>query len=78
VTQGTARIIMSDGLLRVDKRYRVLGTVHDEGISLVPEREAQEGYKWALSQMVVVPKWMPGIPLAADGGVHKRYGMAKN
>lgn len=78
VTQGTARIIMSDGLLRVDKQYRVLGTVHDEGIALVPEDEAQDGYKWALSQMVVVPKWMPGIPLAADGGVHKRYGMAKN
>lgn len=78
VTQGTARILMSDGLLRVDKQYRVLGTVHDEGISLVPEDEAQEGYKWALSQMVVVPKWMPRIPLAADGGVHRRYGMAKN
>lgn len=78
VTQGTARIIMSDGLLRVDKQYRVLGTVHDEGIALVPEAEAQDGYKWALSQMVMVPKWMPGIPLAADGGVHKRYGMAKN
>lgn len=78
VTQGTARIIMSDGLLRIDKEYRVLGTVHDEGIALAPEQEAQEAYKWMLQQMTVVPKWMPGIPLNADGGVHKRYGLAKN
>jgi hypothetical protein len=77
-TQGTARIVMSDGLLRIDKEYRVLGTVHDEGIGLVPEYEAQPAYKWMLRQMVVVPKWMPGIPLNADGGVHKRYGLAKN
>jgi hypothetical protein len=77
VTQGTARIIMSDGLLRIDPRYRVLGTVHDEGISLVPESEAEAGYKWMLQQMTLEPKYMPGIPLAADGGFHKRYGLAK-
>lgn len=78
VTQGTARIIMSDGLLRIDPRYRVLGTVHDEGISLVPESEAEVGYQWMLQQMTLEPKYMPGIPLAADGGFHKRYGLAKN
>lgn len=77
-TQGSARIVMSDGLLRIDPVYRVLGTVHDEGISLVPEAEAQDGYKWMLRQMTLPVKWMPGIPLAADGGVHKRYGLAKN
>ena len=78
VTQGTARIVLSEGTLRIDKEYRVLGLVHDEAISAVPEPEAQEAYKWMLQQMVVVPKWMPGIPLNADGGVHKRYGLAKN
>lgn len=78
VTQGLARIVMSDGLLRIAPRYRVLGTVHDEGIALVPAAEAKAGYAWMLQQMVKEPKWMPGIPLAADGGVHKRYGEAKN
>lgn len=78
VTQGTARIVMSEGLLRIDKEYRVLGTVHDEGIALVPDEVAQPAYQWMLKQMTKTPKWMPGIPLAADGGVHKRYGMAKN
>ena len=78
VTQGSARIVMSDGLLRIDERYRVLGTVHDEGIDLLPEKEAEEGYKWTIEQMKIAPKWLPGIPLDADGGYHKSYGMAKN
>jgi len=24
------------------------------------------------------PPYMPGIPLDADGGAHRRYGLAKN
>jgi DNA polymerase I-like protein with 3'-5' exonuclease and polymerase domains len=78
VTQGLARILMSDGMLRIQKRFPVKLTVHDEAGWLAREDEAEQSYKWGLSQMVVVPKWMPGIPLSADGGFHKRYGMAKN
>ena len=78
VTQALARIVMTDGMLRVSKRYPVVGTVHDELLALVPDAEADEGQKWCLSQMTVVPKYMPGIPLAADGGVNRRYGLAKN
>jgi len=78
VTQGTARIVMSDGLLRVQNKYPVVGTVHDEGIVMVPESDAGTALPWVIGQMTKEPKWMPGIPLAADGGIHKRYGMAKN
>ena len=78
VTQGVARIVMTDGMLRVSKRYPVVGTVHDEQIDMVPEDEAAEALKWVLAQMTMEPKYLPGIPLSADGGTHKRYGMAKN
>lgn len=77
ITQGTARVIMTDGMLRVQKRFPVKGTVHDELWALVPEEIAQEGSAWVKEQMIAVPKWMPGIPLNADVGFHKRYGMAK-
>lgn len=77
-TQGTARIVMTDGMLRVSSRYPVVGTVHDEQIVVVPDAEAEEALPWVLGQMTVAPKYMPGIPLAADGGVHRRYGLAKN
>jgi DNA polymerase len=78
VVQGTARIVMTDGMLRVSKRYFVAGTVHDEQIAVVPEDEAQDAFAWMIEQMTTVPGYMPGIPLAADGGVHRRYGLAKN
>ena len=77
VTQGSARNVMAEGMIRVERRYPVKGTVHDELLCVAPEAEGAEGYQWVLSQMTVVPKWMPGIPLAADGGFHRRYGLAK-
>ena len=77
VTQGTARIVMTDGMLRVSKRYPVAGTVHDEQIAVVPDAEVEDAKPWVLAQMTMEPKYMPGIPLAADGGANKRYGDAK-
>lgn len=76
--QALARIVMTDGLLRIAKRYPVVGSVHDEGLMMLPENEADEGLKWCIEQMTIEPKYLPGIPLAADGGWHKRYGLAKN
>ena len=78
VTQGVARCVMTDGMLRTAKKYFVAGTVHDEQIVVVPDAEVAEAKTWVLAQMVVEPKYMPGIPLAADGGAHKRYRLAKN
>jgi len=78
VVQGTARIVMTDGMLRVNRRYPVVGTVHDELIALVPDDEAATAKTWVLAQMTVEPSYLPGLPLAADGGVHRRYGLAKN
>ena len=77
VTQATARIVMTDGLLRISARYPVKGTVHDEGIMLVPDTELEEGKKWIKEMMIQEPVWMPGIPLNADVGAAKRYGEAK-
>ena len=78
VTQGVARCVMTDGMLRTAKRYFVAGTVHDEQIVVVPDAEVQEAKTWVLAQMIVEPPYMPGIPLDADGGAHRRYGLAKN
>jgi len=78
VTQAVARIVMTDGMLRVSKRYPVVGTVHDELLAVVSDEEANDAKTWVLAQMVMEPRYLPGIPLGADGGVHRRYGLAKN
>ena len=77
VVQGTARCVMTDGMLRIGKRYPVCGTVHDEALCIAPESEADEAKDYLLACMTVQPSYMPGIPLAADGGAHRRYGLAK-
>ena len=77
VVQGTARCVMTDGMLRIGKRYPVCGTVHDEALCIAPESEADEAKEYLLACMTVQPSYMPGIPLAADGGAHRRYGLAK-
>jgi hypothetical protein len=77
IVQGTARVVMTDGMLRVDKKYPVVGTVHDELLCVVPDDEVEEAKGWVLEQMIAPPKYMPGIPLNSEVGAHRRYGLAK-
>jgi len=77
IVQGTARVVMTDGMLRVDKKYPVVGTVHDELLCVVPDAEVEDAKGWVLEQMIAQPKYMPGIPLNSEVGAHRRYGLAK-
>lgn len=77
IVQGTARCVMTDGMLRVAKKYPLAGTVHDELIAVVPEDEAADAKTWVLAQMIAPVPYLPDIPLNADVGYHKRYGLAK-
>ena len=67
----------TDGMLRVSKKYPVVGTVHDELWAVVPEGDAEEATKWVWEQMVKEPSYMPGIPLNSDVGHSRRYGDIK-
>jgi DNA polymerase len=77
IVQALARIVMTDGMLRTQKRYSVCLTVHDEEVVIVPDAYVQEAEQWVLEQMTMEPKYMPGIPLAAEVSSAKRYGDAK-
>ena len=77
IVQAVARCVMTDGMLRIQERYRCVLTVHDEAVVLVPEQEAEEAEPWVLAQMTADPWYMPGIPLDAETGSAVRYGEAK-
>jgi DNA polymerase len=77
IVQGTARCVMTDGMLRVAKKYPLVGTVHDELIAVVPEEEAEDAKTWVFAQMVAPVPYLPGIPLKTDVGYNRRYGLAK-
>lgn len=76
-TSAVARIVMTDGMLRLAKQYPVVLSVHDEAVTLVPDESAEDAAKWCHDQMVKAPPYLPGIPIAAETGVHQRYGLAK-
>jgi hypothetical protein len=76
IVQGTARCVMTDGMLKVAKKYPLVGTVHDELIAVVPEEEADDAKTWVLAQMTAPVPYLPGIPLNSDVGYHQRYGLA--
>lgn len=66
IVQGTARDLLAEAMLRVEKAgYRIVMHCHDEIIA-----EVQEGFGSVedLSEvMAVQPEWADGLPLRADG-----------
>ena len=77
-TSALARIVMTDGMLRVRATYPVVGSVHDEIIVVAPDAEVEEACAWIQAQMVKEPPYLPGIPLGAETGANRRYGLAKS
>ncbi len=77
VVQGSARVIMTDSMLRVSQHVPVVLTVHDEFGTIVPEARGQEVRDLVYREMVRTPKYMPGIPLESEVGFARRYGDAK-
>jgi DNA polymerase len=72
IVQAIARDVMMEGMYNAEKaEYPVIGTVHDEVITL---RDEGTGDIKALELLVCdVPDWADGMPLAAKGFVCDRY-----
>lgn len=71
-TQGGARDILRDALLRLAKaRYRIVLHVHDEIVCEMPDDAG------SLSEMCeimrIAPAWAPGLPVAVEGWTGGRY-----
>ena len=77
VTSGTARCVIGDGMLRVQPRYPVCLTVHDELVVLVKDEEVDFAKAWIKEQITAPVKYLPGIPLNAEVGAAYRYGESK-
>lgn len=78
VDQALSRIVVAEQMVRIAQRYEVATMSHDEVVFLMPEREADEGMQWALDIMHTPPRWMPDLPVAAEGGFAERYADAKS
>lgn len=74
ICQGLARCIIGEQLLRINKRYRVVLTVHDAVACVAPKEEAQEAMAYVMECMRFVPSWAEGVPLNCEAGFGESYG----
>jgi len=66
IVQGTARDLLAEAMLRVEKKgYPIVMHCHDEIIAEVPEGTGSVEEMCEI--MAVQPEWAEGLPLRADG-----------
>lgn len=75
IVQSLARDIIVGHMLEFQKStgFRVANTVHDEVITVVPEREADAVLAEMQRIMRTPPAWMPNLVTWSEGGVGDRY-----
>jgi len=72
--QAVARCIIGEQMINIEKRYRVVLTVHDAIACVVPVDEADEARSYIEECMRTPPKWATGLPLNCESGMAQNYG----
>ena len=72
--QAVARCIIGEQIIQIEKRYRLLLTVHDAIACVVPEDEAHEARAYIEECMRTPPAWAQGLPLDCESGMARNYG----
>lgn len=87
VVQALARIVVFDQMAKIDQalrkldspqeRYRVVLTVHDEVVCVVPEHYEQECKVIMLEIMSTAPKWCSDLPVSCEAESGNNYADCK-
>lgn len=76
VVQALARIVVGEQMLAINERYRVVLTVHDAAVIVVPEDETERtsALKFIEEKMSTPPVWAPDLPVACEAKWGHSYG----
>lgn len=87
VVQALARIVVFDQMAKIDqhfrkldtpeKRYKVVLTVHDEIVVVVPDEAEEEIKQLLINLMSLPPSWAANLPVACEGESGISYGDCK-
>lgn len=72
--QAIARCIIGEQMLQINKRYRVVLTVHDSIVACVRDEEVDQAQAYIEDCMRQVPVWAAGLPIDCESGTGKSYG----
>lgn len=73
VVQYLARMVVSEQLLKISEKFRVVISEHDAVAYLAPARRADESLDFGLKIMKTPPLWAPDLPVDAEGGYDAVY-----
>jgi DNA polymerase len=74
ICQAVARCIIGEQMIQIEKRYRVVLTVHDAIACVVPQDEADEARAYIEQCMRTSPSWAKNLPLNCESGMAENYG----
>lgn len=74
IVQALARIIVGEQMLRISERFRVVLTVHDAAVVVVPDSELESALDYVTLCMSTPPDWANGLPVACEAKYGKTYG----
>lgn len=77
ITQALARIVVTEQLLRISERYKVVLQVHDEIVIVCKASEAAEAKRFMIKVMSTPPVWAPDLPVACEANSGATYGDCK-
>lgn len=76
--QAASRDIVAEQMVAyVETGRRIAMCTHDEIVGVATDQDAPVALHVLLEIMHRAPLWVPGLPLAAEGGIGQRYGDAK-
>lgn len=75
--QALARIVVTEQMLEISKRYKVALQVHDEVVVVCDEHEAEECKAFVEAVMSRPPAWAPNLPVACEADFGTSYGEIK-
>jgi DNA polymerase len=77
ITQALARIVVTEQLLAISMRYKVVLQVHDEIVISVDESEVEEAKAFMEQVMSTPPPWALDLPVACESASGPTYGDCK-
>jgi DNA polymerase len=74
VCQALARIAIGEQMLQINKKYKVVMTVHDAVACIVPKDEVHTAVEYVEICMKMRPQWALDLPLNCESGYGRSYG----
>jgi DNA polymerase I-like protein with 3'-5' exonuclease and polymerase domains len=74
IVQALARIIVGEQMLKIQQEYRVVLTVHDAAVCVVPRGEVDKALEFITKTMSTPPTWAKDLPVACEAKYGSSYG----